>query len=50
LGVVYNSNFDAPDSPFTVDNFQVTAAPEPSTYAMMGAGLAGLMMVRRRRS
>jgi hypothetical protein len=50
LGVVYNSNFDAPDSPFTVDNFQVMAAPEPATYAMMGAGLAGLMMIRRRRS
>ena len=46
------------DESFGIDNVQVqiptvgrpdTTVPEPSTYAMMGAGLAGLLLVRRKR-
>ena len=31
-------------------NFQVAAVPEPETYALMGLGVLGLMLVRRRKS
>jgi hypothetical protein len=31
-----------------IDTVSVTAVPEPSTYAMMGLGLAALALVRRR--
>lgn len=35
---------------YTADTqFTIAAVPEPSTYAMMGAGLLGLTVVRRRR-
>lgn len=33
-----------------LDNVSVSAVPEPSTYAMLLAGLAGLVTLRRRRS
>lgn len=33
-----------------LDNVQVTAAPEPQTWALWSAGLAALLAVRRRRS
>ncbi len=34
---------------FRVDNIQVTAVPEPSTYAIMGLALAAVVIVARRR-
>ncbi len=34
---------------FGLDNVNVAAVPEPSTYAMMGLGLAGLAALARRR-
>ncbi|MBI3230773.1 MAG: NF038120 family PEP-CTERM protein [Burkholderiales bacterium] len=34
---------------FALDNVNVAAVPEPSTYAMMGLGLAGLAALARRR-
>ena len=33
-----------------VDNFTVFAVPEPSTVALVGAGLIGMLAMRRRRS
>jgi hypothetical protein len=32
------------------DNFRLTQVPEPGTYALMGAGLLGLALFRRRRA
>jgi hypothetical protein len=39
------------DNPWVLDNFkyEVSAVPEPSTWAMMGLGLLGLAAVRLRR-
>lgn len=33
-----------------IDNFVVTAVPEPSTWAMLLGGLGSLIMFRRRRA
>jgi hypothetical protein len=35
---------------FSIDNVSVTAVPEPSTYAMLGLGLAAIGLVSRRRA
>lgn len=35
---------------FALDNLNVTAVPEPASYALMGAGLAAVIAWRRRRS
>jgi hypothetical protein len=50
LGVNYNSNYNTPSSPFSVDNFTVTPAPEPTTLALIGLGAVGLMAIRRRKA
>jgi hypothetical protein len=49
FGIQYNSNY-SPALPFHVDNISVTAvqAPEPGTMALVGLGLTGLMIIRRR--
>jgi len=31
-------------------NYTIAAVPEPETYALMGIGLLGLLLVRRRKS
>ncbi|OFA03430.1 PEP-CTERM sorting domain-containing protein [Duganella sp. HH101] len=43
-GQYYLSYYFTPDTVYTL-----TAVPEPSTYAMMGAGLLGLAAIQRRR-
>lgn len=35
---------------FTIDNINVTAVPEPSSAALLGLGLAGLAVAKRRRA
>lgn len=52
FGIMYNSNY-SPALPFHVDNISVSAVqdtPEPGTLALIGLGLAGLTMVRRRQT
>jgi len=52
LWVRWIENNDAGnDHGLAIDNFQFTAVvPEPSTFALVGLGLAGLMVSRRRKS
>ena len=49
FGVIYNSNYTPTGTPFTVDNFEVTPAPEPATLALAGLGGASLLLMRHRR-
>jgi hypothetical protein len=37
-----------PALPFRIDNISVVAAPEPGTIALIGLGLAGFTLIRRR--
>jgi len=49
LGIIYNSNWNAPGSSFLVDDFTVTPAPEPGSLALLGMGALGLAGFARRR-
>ena len=37
------------DDGLAVDDFSLTAAPEPATYALLGGGLAGIGFSRRKK-
>jgi PEP-CTERM motif len=43
-------SFASNTNAFEMDNFRVTAVPEPETYALMLAGLAAVSFVARRRN
>lgn len=51
FGITYNSNY-APSSAFHVDDITVSATPvpEPGPAALIGVGLTGLVLFRRRKS
>jgi hypothetical protein len=49
VGINYNSNYNLPSSPFSIDNIQVTTVPEPTSLALLGLG-AGVVLFRRRNS
>lgn len=42
--------FDSTDLVVSVDNWQLTAVPEPSAFALLGLGLGALLIRRRRRA
>lgn len=48
FGIMGNTDYNSA-LPFHVDNITVAAVPEPGTLALMGLGLTGLAIIRRRR-
>ncbi len=48
-GGIQHGGYSGAGTHFAVDNITINAVPEPETYAMMLAGLAGLAAVARRR-
>src|ERR1019366_2859854 len=48
LGVTFQDYGGAPPT-FSIDNFALTAIPEPASVSMLGLGAAGLLSRRRRR-
>jgi hypothetical protein len=47
---IYGLNAGAAGGTLRVDNVAIDVVPEPSTIALIGAGMLGLLVVRRRRS
>jgi len=47
FGVMVDTDYN-PALPFRIDNISVVAAPEPGTIALIGLGLAGFTLIRRR--
>ena len=47
---IYGLNAEAAGGTLRVDNVAIDVVPEPSTIMLIGAGMLGLLVVRRRRS
>ena len=48
-GTTTCSSFSTDKAQFALDNLNITAVPEPSTWGLMGLGLAGIAAIARRR-
>ena len=49
FGVMVDTDYN-PSLPFHIDNISVVAAPEPGVVALIGLGLTGSIIIRRRQS